>query len=83
MSLGRYFLGIVTFSVAVNLIGMLYPSDKSGVRRALDICMSLCLLCAVIAPIGGMIADAKKDISFNGIGNLLAWYSNGFTHLYA
>jgi hypothetical protein len=68
MSLGRYFFGIVTFSVAVNLIGMLYPSDKSGVRRALDICMSLCLLCAVIAPIGGMIADAKKDISFDGIG---------------
>ena len=63
MTLGRYFLGIVTFSVVINLIGMLYPSDKSGVRHALDICFSLCLLCAVIAPIGGMVAQAKKDIS--------------------
>ncbi len=65
MTLGRYFLGIVTFSVAINLIGMLYPNDKSGVRRALDICLSLCLLCAVIAPIGGMMAEAKKDISLD------------------
>ena len=65
MTLGRYFMGIVTFSVVINLIGMLYPSDKNGVRRALDICLSLCLLCAVIAPIGGMVAQAKKDISLD------------------
>ena len=65
MSLGSYFLGIVAFSVVINLIGMLYPSDKSGVRQALDICLSLCLLCAVIAPIGGMLARAKEDISFD------------------
>ena len=66
MTLGRYFIGIVTFSVVINLIGMLYPSDKSGVRRALDICLSLCLLCVVIAPIGGMIAEAKKDSALDG-----------------
>lgn len=65
MSLGSYFLGIVAFSVVINLIGMLYPSDKSGVQQALDICLSLCLLCAVIAPIGGMLARAKEDISFD------------------
>jgi len=65
MSLGSYFLGIVAFSVVINLIGMLYPSDKSDVRQALDICLSLCLLCAVIAPIGGMLARAKEDISFD------------------
>lgn len=63
MSLGNYFLGIVTFSVVINLIGMLYPSDKNGVRQALDICLSLCLLCAIIAPIGGMVAQAKDNIS--------------------
>lgn len=67
MTLGRYFFGIVTFSVVINLIGMLYPSDKNGVRRALDICLSLCLLCAVIAPIGGMVAEAKKDIKLDDI----------------
>ncbi len=67
MTLGRYFLGVVTFSVAVNLIGMIYPNDKSGVRRALDICLSLCVLCAVIAPIGGMMAEAKKDILLDDI----------------
>ncbi len=63
MNLGNYFLGIVTFSVVINLIGMIYPNDKSGVRQALDICLSLCLLCAVIAPIGGMVARAKDNIS--------------------
>ena len=63
--LGRCFFGVVTFSVAINLIGMLYPSDKSGVRRALDICLSLCLLCTVIAPISGMIKEAKTDISID------------------
>lgn len=67
MSLGGYFLGIVTFSVVINLIGMLYPSDKNGVRNALDICLSLSLLCAVIAPIGGMVAEAKNEISFDDI----------------
>lgn len=63
MNLGNYFLGIVTFSVVINLIGMIYPNDKSGVRQALDICLSLSLLCAVIAPIGGMVARAKDNIS--------------------
>ena len=65
MSLGSYFLGIVTFSVVINLIGMMYPNDKSGVRQALDICLSLCLLCAVIAPIGGMVERAKGEISLD------------------
>ena len=67
MSLSGYFLGIVTFSVVINLIGMLYPSDKNGVRNALDICLSLSLLCTVIAPIGGMVAEAKNEISFDDI----------------
>lgn len=45
---------------------MLYPDDKGGVRKALDLCLSLCLLCAVIAPIGGMISDAKEEIDLSG-----------------
>lgn len=67
MTLGRYFLGVVAFSVAINLIGTLYPSDNSGVRRALDICLSLCLLCAVIAPVGGMIADARSELTLDDV----------------
>lgn len=46
---------------------MLYPDDKGGVRKALDLCLSLCLLCAVIAPMGGMIADAKAEIDLSGL----------------
>lgn len=46
---------------------MLYPDDKGGVRKALDLCLSLCLLCAVIAPIGGMIAEAKEEIDLSGL----------------
>lgn len=52
-------------SVAVTLIGMLYPDDKGGVKKALDLCLSLCLLCAVIAPMGGMIAEAKERIELD------------------
>lgn len=44
------------------MIGVLYPSEKSSVRGALDLCLSLCLLCAVIAPIGGMISEAKDEL---------------------
>lgn len=46
---------------------MLYPDDKGGVKKALDLCLSLCLLCAVIAPMGGMIADAKENIDLNDL----------------
>ncbi len=65
MSLAGYFSGIVVFSVALNLVSLLYPNDKSGVRRALDVCLSLCLLCAIISPIGSMLNDAKESISLD------------------
>ncbi len=64
--IGEYFIGVVTASVVLTLVGMLYPEDKGGVRRALDLFLSLCLLCAVIAPIGGMIADAREEIDLGG-----------------
>lgn len=44
---------------------MLYPDDSSGVRRALDFCLSLCLLIAVVTPMGGMLRDAGKMINEN------------------
>lgn len=65
--IGEYFIGITVASVAVTLIGMLYSDDKGGVRKALDLCLSLCLLCAVIAPMGGMIAEAKEEIDLSGL----------------
>ena len=46
-------------------MGMLYPEDNSGVRRALDFCMSLCLLIAVVTPMGGMLRDAGEMINEN------------------
>ncbi len=47
------------------LVGMLYPDDNSGVRRALDFCLSLCLLIAVVTPMGGMLRDAGEMINEN------------------
>ena len=44
---------------------MLYPDESSGVRRALDFCLSLCLLIAVVTPMGGMLRDAGKMINEN------------------
>lgn len=46
-------------------MGMLYPDDNSGVRRALDFCLSLCLLIAVVAPMGRMLSDAGEMINEN------------------
>ena len=46
-------------------MGMLYPDDNSGVRKALDFCMSLCLLIAVVTPMGGMLRDAGEMINEN------------------
>lgn len=54
---------MVCASVAVTLVEMLYPDDGSGVRRALDLCLSLCLLVAVVAPIGGIIGDLRGKIN--------------------
>ncbi len=59
--IGKYFVGIVSASVAVTLISMLYPDDKGGVRRALDLFLSLTLLCVVLAPLGSMLAKAREN----------------------
>lgn len=62
---GEYFIGVVCASAGITLVGMLYPDDNSGVRRALDFCMSLCLLIAVVTPMGGMLRDAGEMINEN------------------
>ena len=41
---------------------MFYPDDGSGVRRALDFCLSLCLLVAIVTPMGGMLKNAGEAI---------------------
>lgn len=56
---------MVCASAGITLVGMLYPDDNSGVRRALDFCLSLCLLIAVVAPMGGMLRDAGEMINEN------------------
>ena len=44
---------------------MIYPDDGSGVRHALDFCISLCLLIAVVTPMGGMLRDAGMMLKEN------------------
>ena len=56
---------MVCASAGITLVGILYPDDNSGVRRALDFCLSLCLLIAVVAPMGGMLRDAGEMINEN------------------
>ena len=56
---------MVCASAGITLVGMLYPDDGTGVRRALDLCLSLCLLVAVVTPLGGMLRDAGELIDEN------------------
>ena len=58
---------MVCASAVITLIGMLYPDDNSGVHRALDFCLSLCLLIAVVAPMGGILRDAGEMMKENVI----------------
>ena len=63
---------MVCASAGVTLVGMLYPEDNSGVRRALDFCMSLCLLIAVVTPMGGMLRDAGEMINENVFDSVIS-----------
>ncbi|MGM9643180.1 MAG: hypothetical protein ACI3XI_08230 [Eubacteriales bacterium] len=69
--IGEYFIGIVTASVAVTLVSMLYP-ESGGVRRTLDLFLSLCLLCVILAPLGTMIAKARDEIDFDIFDDITA-----------
>ena len=53
---------MVCASVSVTLVGMIYPDDGSGVRRALDFCLSLCLLVVVVTPMGSMFRNLSNNI---------------------
>jgi len=61
MSIGEYFMSVVVASVIAAIVGMIYPDEKGGVKSALEYCLSLFLLCVIIAPIGSMIAKAKEN----------------------
>lgn len=69
--IGEYFIGIITASVAVTLASMLYP-ESGGVRRALDLFLSLCLLCVILAPLGTMIARARDEIDLDIFDDITA-----------
>ena len=62
MSVGEYFMSVVVSSVIAALVGMLYPDEKGGIKKTLDFCISLFLLCVIIAPIGSMLAKARDEI---------------------
>ncbi len=63
--ISEYFIGIVTASVVTTLLSMLYPDSGGGVRKALELFLSLTLLCVILAPIGSMIARAREDIDLD------------------
>ncbi len=67
MSVGEYFMSVVASSVIAALVGMLYPDDKGGVKKTLELCISLFLLCVMIAPIGSLISRAKENIDMGGL----------------
>ncbi len=67
MSIGEYFMSVVASSVIAALVGMLCPDDKGGVKKSLEICISLFLLCVMIAPLGTLISDAKEKIDLDDI----------------
>ncbi len=69
--IGRYFIGIVTASVAVTLLSMLYP-EGGGVRRALDLFLSLVLLCVILAPLGSMIGKLREETDLDIFGEITA-----------
>ncbi len=68
---GEYFIGVVCASAAITLVGIFYPDDGSGVRRALDFCLSLCLLVAVVTPMGGMLKSAGERIDDSAFESLI------------
>lgn len=67
MSIGEYFMSVVTSSVIAALVGMLCPDDRGGIKKSLELCISLFLLCVIIAPMGALISDAKEKIDLEGI----------------
>lgn len=62
---------MVCASAAITLVGIFYPDDGSGVRRALDFCLSLCLLVAVVTPMGGMLKSAGERIDDSTFESLI------------
>lgn len=65
MSIGEYFMSVVTSSVIAALASMLCPDEKGGIKKSLELCVSLFLLCVIIAPIGLLITDAKDKINID------------------
>ncbi len=70
--IGNYFVGIVTASVVLTLLSMLYPADNGGVRKVLDLFLSLTLLCVILAPLGSMIAKAREEIDLDIFDDMTA-----------
>lgn len=65
MSIGEYFMSVVTSSVIAALVLMLCPDERGGIKKSLELCVSLFLLCVIIAPISSLITDAKDKIDID------------------
>lgn len=50
--------------MATGLISRILPSgDDGGIKRALDLFLSLCIVCAVLSPLSSMISRAREEIN--------------------
>ena len=69
MSASEYVIGIVSASVAVSLIKLLFSDDKGGVKKTLSYILALAMVCAVMLPLGGLLSDFLDGIE-NGKYNV-------------
>lgn len=65
MGIGEYFMLVITSSVIGALMGLVCP--EGGIKRSFELCISLFLLCVAIAPIGGLISEARERLGSNNI----------------
>ena len=67
--LSEYFLSIISVAVSIGLISQLLPTnEESGIKRALDLFLSLCLICAVISPIQSIVSIVRDEIENGTLG---------------
>lgn len=57
MSALEYVVGIVSASVAVSLIKLLFSDDGGGVKKTLSYVLSVAMVSAVMLPLGGLLSE--------------------------
>lgn len=69
MSAFEYVTGIVSASVAVSLVKLLFSDDKGGVKKTLSYILAVAMACAVMLPLGGLLSDFLEGVE-NGKYNV-------------